>query len=343
MLSGLSDKVKRRLLIAVTLWACLWLCGILVALILYIQLEAKGPLQSQTEIRIPNGSSVAAISALLEEQGVIRSAKLFKILYWLTLADRTLKAGTFRIPQHASMKQTMLILYKGIEVLYPVTIAEGLTIKETITVLVREGIGTETEYQAIVRDQEFLRELGIDAGSFEGFWFPETYNVLKGITPRQMVTLMVRRFQTVFEPEWLSAQDTEHLTKLQIVTLASLIEKEAARAEERPLVSRVYRNRLAAKMLLQCDPTVIYALPNFNGNITKADLQIDSPYNTYRYRGLPPGPICNPSQGSLQAALFPADGDWLYFVARKDGTHEFNVTLEEHNRAVYRHQIRRPR
>src|SRR5262249_23369839 len=176
----------------------------------------------------------------------------------------------------------------------------------------------------------------------EGYLFPETYALSRHADAAKLVTMMVSRFEHVFTPALREAAAARHLTPRQAVTLASIVEKETARADERPLLGAVYTTRLRIGMPLQCDPTVIYALTkagHYDGNIHKVDLSIDSPYNTYRYPGLPPGPIANPGKASLDAAVHPADADYLYFVSRNDGSHVFARTLDEHNRNVQKYQI----
>jgi UPF0755 protein len=203
------------------------------------------------------------------------------------------------------------------------------------------GFGRAGEFTAAASDAQPIRGLDPVARNLEGYLFPDTYNMPRHSTAGQLVTRMVTAFQKELTAELRAKADAHGLSVRELVTLASIVEKETGKPEERPLVAAVYANRLRIGMGLQCDPTVIYALQRVNrytGNLTREDLQFDSPYNTYRYRGLPPGPIAAPGRASLEAAADPADVPYLYFVSRGDGTHVFAATLEEHNRNVYEYQ-----
>jgi UPF0755 protein len=197
---------------------------------------------------------------------------------------------------------------------------------------------------AASRKAELVRDMDPEAKDLEGYLFPDTYTLPRRTTAEQLVERMVARFEKVMTPELRNKAVERGFTVRQVVTLASLVEKETAKPEERPVVAGVYTNRMRIGMGLQCDPTVIYALMlagRYDGNIRKGDLQIDSPYNTYRYAGLPPGPIAAPGEASLRAAVEPADVPYLYFVSRNDGSHVFSTTLDEHNRNVNNFQKRR--
>ena len=204
------------------------------------------------------------------------------------------------------------------------------------------GFGPQSEFVKAAGKSELIRELDPLAQDLEGYLFPDTYTLPRRTTADDLVERMVSRFEKTLTPEIRQQAASRGLSVRQLVTLASLVEKETASAEERPLVAAVYANRLKAGIGMQCDPTVIYALERagrYTGNLTRADLQFDSPYNTYRYAGLPPGPIAAPGQASLEAAANPADVPYLYFVSRNDGTHAFAATLDEHNRNVFQYQI----
>jgi UPF0755 protein len=193
------------------------------------------------------------------------------------------------------------------------------------------------KFLALCRDASFIRSLGIEAPTLEGYLFPETYALVRGeVSEQSLVTRMVRHFDQVWKA--LDKPDPLPLDRHQLVTLASIVEKETGNGEERPIIAGVFYNRLHKKMRLQSDPTTIYGLANFNGNLTRKDLHTATPYNTYVIHGLPPGPICNPGRASLEAVLHPAEVDYLYFVSRNNGSHQFSATLEEHNRAVHRYQ-----
>jgi UPF0755 protein len=204
------------------------------------------------------------------------------------------------------------------------------------------GFGPQADFIRVASSPDAVRELDPLADNLEGYLFPDTYALPRRTTAEQLADRMVARFEKALTPEIRQQAAARGLSVRELVTLASLVEKETAKADERPLVAAVYANRLKIGMGLQCDPTVIYALERagrYTGNLTRADLQFDSPYNTYRYAGLPPGPIASPGQASLEAAAQPADVPYLYFVSRNDGSHAFASTLDEHNRNVYEFQI----
>jgi peptidoglycan lytic transglycosylase G len=223
-----------------------------------------------------------------------------------------------------------------------VTFPEGLTIAEMAAVFESAGLGTKAMFTAAAQRGSLVHAADASADDLEGYLFPETYNLPRDAGAEMLVEQMAARFLAVYDARLREAARARGLTTRQVVTIASLIEKETSRADERPLVSAVYQNRMRIGMGMQCDPTVIYALQRagrWNGNLTRENLQFDSPYNTYRYSGLPPGPIAAPGRASLEAAVAPADVTYLYFVSRNDGSHVFASTLDEHNRNVYQHQV----
>jgi UPF0755 protein len=223
-----------------------------------------------------------------------------------------------------------------------VTFPEGLTVAEMAKIFESHGLGPASSFVQASRDPAPIRELDPAAKDLEGYLFPETYALPRHTDAAKLVRLMTSRFEHVFTSDLRQAAAARNLTVRQAVTLASIVEKETARPDERPIVAAVYSNRLRIGMPLQCDPTVIDALlraGSYTGNLKHDDLAFDSPYNTYRYPGLPPGPIASPGRSSLEAAVHPADADFLYFVSRNDGSHEFARTLEEHNRNVQKYQV----
>jgi UPF0755 protein len=231
---------------------------------------------------------------------------------------------------------------RGDVYLQPVTFREGLTIRQMSQIFQERRFGTAQEFITAASRADRIRSIDPSARDLEGYLFPDTYTLPRRATAEQLVERMVARFEAALSPEVREQAAARGLTVRQLVTLASLVEKETARREERPLVSAVYSNRLRIGMGLQCDPTVIYALERagrFDGNLTRDDLRFDSPYNTYRYAGLPPGPIAAPGKASLEAAANPADVPYIYFVSRNDGSHAFASTLEEHNRNVHQWQV----
>jgi UPF0755 protein len=233
-------------------------------------------------------------------------------------------------------------IVRGDVYLLVITFPEGLTIKQMAALYESRGFGPASAFISAARDPRLIQSRDPDARDLEGYLFPDTYTLPRHSTAPQLVSRMVAAFEKALTPELRQHAGARGLSVRELVTLASIVEKETGKADERPLVAAVYANRLKIGMGLQCDPTVIYALERagrFNGNLTRDDLHnYDSPYNTYKYSGLPPGPIASPGRASLEAAAHPADVPYLYFVSRNDGTHAFAATLSEHNRNVFEYQ-----
>jgi UPF0755 protein len=222
------------------------------------------------------------------------------------------------------------------------TFPEGLTIQEMARLYESREFGSAADFVAAAQEESLIADLDPAADDLEGYVFPETYALPRGTPAARLVAMMVARFRATYTEDLRRSAEEQGLTTRQVVALASLIEKETGKADERPLVAAVYRNRMRIGMGLQADPTVVYALQKagrYNGNIRREDLAIDSPYNTYRHPGLPPGPIAAPGKASIEAALMPASVSYLYFVSRNDGSHVFADTLAEHNRNVREYQI----
>ncbi len=294
-------------------------------------------------VELPSGSGSAAIGQRLVSAGIIRDTPTFRIALWMSGQGRRLKAGEYRFDRAMTPFDVVDKLARGDVYVIAVTFPEGLTIADMAPIVESHGLGTAAAFKQAASNPSLVRALDPEAKDLEGYLFPETYNVSRHTDPAKLAALMVSRFEHVFTPAMREAAAARHMSVRQIVTLASIVEKETARADERPLVAAVYTTRLRIGMPLQCDPTVIYALARagrYTGNIHKDDLSFDSPYNTYRYPGLPPGPIASPGRASLEAALHPSDADYLYFVSRNDGSHEFARTLDEHNRNVQKFQVR---
>lgn len=292
-------------------------------------------------VDLPSGAGVSAMATSLVEAGVVPDGLSFRLAARLSGLDRRLHAGEYRFADPATPFDVVARLARGDVFTRPLTFPEGLTIREMAGVFERSGLGTRAEFERAAMDASLASAWDPTARSLEGYLFPDTYPVPRKASAPGLVRAMVERFGAAFDDRLRAAAAAQQLALRDVVTLASLIEKETARPDERTLVAAVYRNRLRIGMPMQCDPTVIYALMlrgRWDGNIRRADLQIDSPYNTYRYPGLPPGPIASPGRASLEAALAPADVPYLYFVSRNDGSHVFAVTLAEHNRNVSRYQ-----
>jgi UPF0755 protein len=304
----------------------------------------KGYEAQEQFVDIPSGSGTATMARRLADAGVVRSAQVFRVAVWLRGSSRRLQAGEYRFDQPMTAADVVDKISRGDVYVRAVTFREGLTVREMASVFESAGYGRASEFIEAARKAEVVREMDPEAKDLEGYLFPDTYTLPRRTTAEQLVERMVARFEKVMTPELRNKAVERGFTVRQVVTLASLVEKETAKPEERPVVAGVYTNRMRIGMGLQCDPTVIYALMlagRYDGNIRKGDLQIDSPYNTYRYAGLPPGPIAAPGEASLRAAVEPADVPYLYFVSRNDGSHVFSTTLDEHNRNVNNFQKRR--
>ncbi len=299
-----------------------------------------GPGAGVIVVRIEPGSDLSSIGSTLHDAGVISHEKPF---LWAARAaglDRKLRSGDYELRPDWKMPKLLETLSSGRSRMLSVTFPEGITVERTAARLSAAGVTDREAFLALARDREFLDSLGIPGPTAEGFLFPETYLFAASSRPKDVMTAMVGQFRKVLreleDGAPLSGRDL-----LDLVTLASMVEKETSMPEERSLVAAVFANRLRRGYRLQSDPTVIYGLDDFDGNITRRDLETHTPYNTYVIRGLPPGPIANPGRGSLWAALNPAQVDYLYFVSRNDGSHHFSRNLQEHNRAVREYQLAR--
>ena len=302
----------------------------------------RGYSGSEQFVEIPQGAGSRVIGERLVEAGVIRDFNTFRLELWLSGQGRHLKAGEYRFDRPMTPLEVIDRIARGDVYVITVTFPEGLSIAEMAKIFESHSLGTAASFVQASKDVSPIHELDPAAKDLEGYLFPETYALSRKADAAKLARLMAGRFEHVFGPELRQSAAARNLTVRQAVTLASIVEKETAKAEERPLVAAVYTNRLRIGMALQCDPTVIFALSKagrYSGNIHKEDLQFDSPYNTYRYPGLPPGPIASPGRASLEAAVRPAGGDYLYFVSRNDGSHEFAKTLDEHNRNVQKWQV----
>jgi UPF0755 protein len=300
----------------------------------------RGYTEPEVFVDLPSGSSTADIAGRLTAMGVVRDPLIFRLAVRAAGADKHLQAGEYRFFDASSPNEIISRLRRGDTFNHTVTFPEGLTIREMGTIFEREGLGTAQDFIRAAGDRTLIADLDPGAKNLEGFLFPSTYSLPRKAGAAGFVRAMVKEFRKNLSAEPLP----DGIGSLRdLVTLASIIEKETGNAAERSTVAAVYHNRLKVRMPLQCDPTVIYAMMlrgRWNGNIRKVDLQIDSPYNTYRYPGLPPGPIASPGRASLDAARHPADVKYLYFVSRNDGTHVFARTLDEHNKNVREYQIR---
>ncbi len=297
--------------------------------------------EKPVSIAIAPGTSLHKIARELEDSGVIRNALALRLLARWEQRASQVQAGTYRFQSAARPEQILERLIKGDVEKVSLTIPEGFTLQQIIARIAEAGYGRAEVLDQLAHDRNFIHSLQIDADSLEGYLFPETYLFAPGVDERTLLQMMTSQFRAHLDDQLLQQAKDHGLNLHQLVTLASIIEKETAAIEEMPLISSVFHNRLKRGIPLQTDPTVIYGIKNFDGNITRKDLTTPTPYNTYLIRGLPPGPIASPGLDALRAAAAPATTRYLYFVARGDGSHQFSTTLREHNAAVRRYQLHR--
>ncbi len=288
----------------------------------------------EVRVTIPQGASMRVAAESLSRAHVISLPSGFRLYASLRHDDRGIRAGTYMLHRNASWSYVLDALRAGKGLVHIVTIPEGFSLSQIETALQSKLGATDDSVAAAAGDTTLLRALDVPTPTLEGYLFPDTYIFPEGTTARGAVALMVHRFEQVWKPEWTARLDTIHLSRNEVVTLASLVEKEARMPEERPVIAAVYLNRFRAGELLQADPTVQYALGKHVARVYFKDLEVDSPYNTYKHKGLPPGPIASPGKPSLEAALYPANVPYKYFVAFPDGHHEFRNDLAAHERAV---------
>ncbi len=292
---------------------------------------------------IEPGSSAGQILAQLAREGVIEDARLARFYLVYFLRDPALKAGEYEFAGRESLREVLSKISRGDVMRHSITLVEGLTLEETAEQLSKAEFGDLDAFLSLMRSPELIADLDPEAQDLEGYLFPETYSFALGVSEREVVGKLVKTFRSRFDKQVaprLAARAGAPSVR-HIVILASIIEKEAQKEADRPLIAAVYENRLAQKIALMADPTVIFALKRlrvWNGNIRRSDLGVDSPYNTYKYPGLPPGPIASPGAASLAAAAAPADVPYLYFVSKNDGSHAFATTYAEHSANVERWQ-----
>jgi UPF0755 protein len=289
---------------------------------------------------IPDGTSFQQVAALLERERLIKSRSAFLILGRAQSADRKIHAGEYELNPGMTPAEILSKLMSGQVVLRTMTVPEGATMAQIAEIAGQQGVSDSHEVSRLLRDRAFISTLGVRAGSLEGYLYPDTYKFPRGAKASDVLTAMVERLRQMYGLELQARASHLKMTQHEVLTLASVIEKETGVYEEREEISAVFHNRLKRGIPLQSDPTVIYGLPAFDGNIRKKDLSSPSPYNTYRVAGLPPGPIANPGIEAIRAALYPSNSRALYFVSKNDGTHQFSRTLAEHNEAVEKYQKR---
>jgi len=319
------------------------------------ELERSVDVAGATIVEVQPGQSLRRIAARLQEAGLIGNQRVFLAMAYWKGADRAIKHGRHQFEGKVTLDDVLAELVRPPKPILRVTIPEGLTLREIGTLLESSGAVSADGYRAVACSEELRRlvDAPAEAACAEGYLFPDTYDLVPGMSPGKIVDLQAKRFRDVVDPLLASATEDAASVELDtpagkrladLLTLASIVEKETGQAVERPRIASVFYNRLRVGMPLQTDPTVIYGVIDsglpWDGNLTKAHLQTPTPYNTYMRKGLPPAPICNPGRASLEAVLKPAVGKDLYFVARGDGSHEFSANLADHNRAVRRYQMR---
>jgi UPF0755 protein len=308
--------------------------GILLAAAVAVVASACGAGSgTPARVTIPRGASMRVAAESLARAGVISYPRLFRVYASVRGGDRTIRAGTYSLHKDASWSFVLNELRTGKGIIHVVTIPEGFSLSQIATTISAKLAKPADSVIAAARDTALLHRLDVPTPTAEGYLFPDTYTFQDGTTARTAVAAMVRRFEQIWKPEWTARLDTIHLSRNDVMALASIVEKEARLPQERPVIAAVYMNRLRAGMLLQADPTVQFALGKHVARVLYRDLEVDSPYNTYKHKGLPPGPIASPGRASIEAALYPAAVPYLYFVAFPDGHHEFRASLKAHEAA----------
>ena len=315
--------------------------GVIFELHTYAETPANVNAQNDVIIRVRPGQTLKSTANILHQTNLIKSRLKFILIARLKGMDKHLKAGEYLLSAAMPPRQILEIMVKGAVNLHKLTVPEGYNISQIAVLVENAKLGSKNEFIEKATDAALAIKNGIEASSLEGYLFPDTYFFPREVTIDKIILTMVNRFRSIFTTEWEKRAKDLGFTVHQIVTLASIIEKETGAAFERPIISSVFHNRLTKNMRLESDPTVIYGIKNFDGNLTRKHLKTQTPYNTYKIKGLPAGPIANPGRASLEAALFPDKTVYIYFVSKKDNTHYFSKTLTEHNQAVRKYQLNR--
>jgi len=341
LMSGNLNLKKLTAILAISTFIFLSaVTGVLVDVYLYAEKPVNtDPLEKI--VVITPGQGFQALSKQLYKAGIIEHPVKFEWFSRLKGYDKKIKAGEYLLSFSMSPHKILEVIVSGKVRLHRITIPEGYHLRQIARALAEAGFGTENDFLKAATDPIRVNEYGIDAKTFEGYLFPDTYLFPRDATPEMVVSAMVKRFWSVMKPEWEDRAGALGFSIHQVITLASIIEKETGAAHERPLISSVFHNRLKRKMRLESDPTVIYGIKGYDGNIKRKHLAERTPYNTYQIKGLPPGPIANTGIESIKAALYPADTRLLYFVSKRDNTHQFSTNVKDHNRAVRKYQLRR--
>jgi UPF0755 protein len=289
-------------------------------------------------VNVERGASFDSVVKALAERGLLRNAAIFRAAGVISGSAKRVRAGEYEFTTAETPVEILKKLVRGDVMRHSVTFPEGSTMKDMAGILAASGLMDAGSFIEAARDAKLKAALGVDGPTLEGYLFPDTYSIDKAASAKDLVRNMHSNFMKAFGEDARKKAATLGISINEAVTLASIIEKETGRVEEMRLISSVFHNRLRRGMPLQSDPTVIYGIKDFDGNLTRAHLKTMTPYNTYMVRGLPPGPIASPGKAAIEAAVDPDKTDYLYFVSRNDGTHAFSATLSAHNRAVYQYQ-----
>jgi len=315
----------------------------IVGILLFFLLLQGTPSGKTKDVLIPKGLSLRAVTDVLHQEGIVQRPLLFRLLLRVTRGNKNVRAGEFKFSLGANLLHTLKTLYYSEPVTHPLTIPEGWNIKQIADLIGQQQLGDSKKFAALALSQKSAERYHLQAPHLEGFLYPDTYLISRLDSEEKILEQMVNRFFQELNSRFKDKIQKSGMTLERVVTLASIVEKETGNPQERPLIASVFSNRLKKGMRLQSDPTTIYGIDNFNGNLTKADLQRMTPYNTYTIPALPPGPIASPGGDAIEAVLNPAQTDYLFFVSNNNGSHLFSKTYAEHTRFVKNFQINRNR
>jgi len=302
----------------------------------------KGSPGSETkDVLIPRGLSLKAVSELLTKEGVIQHPVVFQNLLRFTRGNKKVRAGEFRLRLGANLLNTLKVLYSSEPITHSLTVPEGWNVRQIGALIQEKGLGRSDRFIQLALSPQAAKKYQLSTPHLEGFLYPDTYLFSRVDGEEKMLETMVNRFFQEYNSRFKSRIPASGMSLEKVVTLASIVEKETGKPVERPMIASVFFNRLKKGMRLQSDPTTIYGIENFNGNLTKADLQRWTRYNTYTISGLPPGPIASPGGDAIEAVLKPDSSEYLYFVSDNNGSHLFTKTYQEHLRLVRNYQINR--
>lgn len=315
---------------------------VFVAFLFFASLMKGTSTEGSVELVIPRGSTLRSVSQLLADQEIVSSPGMFRRVLAITGGAKRVRAGEFRFQKGGWWLDAITALYFQEPIVHPVTIPEGYNVKQIALLLQQSGLAVADRFAALALAPEAAKKYNIKSPTLEGYLFPDTYNISKVDGEERILDRMVQRFLTKLDNDLRNQIRASGMTLEEVVTFASIVEKETGNANERPLVSSVFHNRLKKGMRLQSDPTIIYGITNYDGNIKKKHLSEKTAYNTYVIKGLPPGPIASPGLDAIRATLAPASSNYLYFVGNNRGEHLFSETYEKHSRFVDEYQKRRP-